>query len=135
MKYTEFLVNGKAPWWWHWRNFSPKEVSCKCCGEIWDSKYGTIPPIWFFEAMDTLQRLRDKWGKAIVLNCGHRCKKHNAEVGGVSNSQHYTHIAFDCRCPFEEQQDFAQSAHDAGFKYVLTYPDRGFVHIDMRVGK
>ena len=135
MKYTEFLVNGKAPWWWHWRNFTPKEVSCKCCGEIWDSKFGTIPPIWFFEAMDALQRLRDKWGKAIVLNCGHRCKKHNAEVGGVANSQHYTHIAFDCRCPFEEQQDFAQAAHDAGFKYVLTYPDRGFVHIDMRIGK
>ena len=46
-----------------------------------------------------------------------------------------THIAFDCVVPFEEQQDFAKLAHDAGFRYVLTYPDRGFVHCDMRVGK
>ena len=135
MKYTEFLVNGKAPWWWHWRNFTPKEVSCQCCGEIWDSKYGTVPPIWFFEAMDALQRLRDKLGRPLVLTCGHRCRKHNKDVGGVDNSQHYTHIAFDCVCPFEDQQDFAQIAHDAGFKYVLTYPDRGFVHCDMRAGK
>lgn len=135
MKYTEILEHGEPPFWWHWKNFTPSEVSCKCCGEIWGKEQGGLPPEWFFSAMDALQRLRTKWGKPIVLNCGHRCKQHNAEVGGVANSQHLTHIAFDCRCPFEQQQDFAQAAHDAGFRYVLTYPDRGFVHIDMRIGK
>ena len=131
MNYTEFLVNGKAPWWWHWKNFTPREVSCKCCGEIWDSKFGTIPPIWFFESMDALQALRNAYGKPLVINSGHRCKQHNKDSGGVANSKHLTNIAFDCRVPFEEQEHFAKLAHDAGFHYVLTYPDRGFVHCDI----
>lgn len=138
MNYEDLLkVNGGLPYWWKWVNFTPKEIACKCSrcgGELWQGE-SNVPPEWFIEAMDALQRLRDKWGKPIVINSGHRCKQHNSEVGGVANSQHFTHIAFDCRCPFEKQQEFAQAAHDAGFRYVLTYPDRGFVHIDMRIGK
>lgn len=135
MKYQDVLAAyGGTPTWWKWKNFTPKEVSCKHCGEIWDGG-STTPPKWFVDAMDALQRLRNQWGKPIVINSGHRCKVHNKEVGGVSNSQHYTHIAFDCRCPAENQWNFAWIAKNAGFKYTQLYQDRGFVHCDLRFGK
>jgi hypothetical protein len=31
---------------------------------------------------------REKYGKAIVVNCGCRCKAHNAAVGGARRSAH-----------------------------------------------
>lgn len=138
MKYTDILVDGSKPSWWAWKNFTPKEVSCKCCGEIWRDEDGTdpnVPPQWFIESMDSLQKLRDALGKPQAINCGHRCKKHNVEVGGVSNSQHYTHIAFDCPCMRSKQSSFGVLAKNAGFKFILPYPDRNFVHIDRRIGK
>lgn len=135
MKYTDILnPDGSLPFWWHWTNFTPKEVSCKHCGEIWQGDSKT-PPAWFFEAMDCLQFLRKLWGKAIVVNSAHRCKAHNAAVGGVANSQHLTHIAFDCAIPKAYQSQFADLARKAGFKFVKLYPDRGFVHVDCRIGK
>lgn len=148
MKYTEILEDGKLPYWWRWQNFTPKEVSCKHCGEIWREEFAqvwdpklrelvrtTVPPQWFLDAMDTLQLLRTQWGKPIIINSGHRCAYHNREVGGVADSQHYTHIAFDCRCPKDQQKKFASVAQNAGFLFTLKYPDRGFVHVDLRIGK
>ena len=146
MNYKDILIDGKAPSWWNWKNFTPKEVSCKHCGEIWkggmvqswNKETKTVeqkPPKWFVEAMDTLQLFRDQWNKPIILNSAHRCQEHNKAVGGVSNSQHYTHIAFDCRCPREDQMKMSWVAQNAGFKFVKLYPDRGFIHIDMRFGK
>lgn len=136
MNYEDLLkINGGLPYWWKWQNFTPQEVACKCSrcgGELWQGE-STVPPDWFIEAMDNLQRLRNQWGKPIVINSGHRCKEHNAEVGGVANSQHYTHIAFDCKCPKQDQARFVYIAQNAGFKYYKNYDT--FVHLDMRVGK
>ena len=80
--------------------------------------------------MDALQDLRDLWGKPMVINSGHRCKSHNAKVGGTEGSQHLK-IAFDCVCPKPEQDDFINMAIEAGFNGIGRYPTRGFVHIDM----
>ena len=82
MHYTEARWSGK------WPNFTPKEIACKCCGEIVVDE----------ASMDALQRLRDMWGEPLVINCGHRCFRHNKEVGGVAHSQHLT-LAFDVRMP------------------------------------
>ena len=87
-------------------------------------------PEHFRESMDALQELREMWGKPIVINSGHRCPGHNAEVGGTPNSQHLR-IAFDCRCPREEQTDFVRVARDCGFTGVGRYPGKGFVHLDL----
>ena len=63
---------------WPWPNFKPKEVACKHCGELWE---GEKPmPKWFHESMEALQYLRDLWGKALIINSGHRCAEHNAAV-------------------------------------------------------
>ena len=42
-----------------------------------------------------LQPLRDWWGKEVKIGSGYRCKRLNAAVGGVNNSQHLTGQAAD----------------------------------------
>jgi uncharacterized protein YcbK (DUF882 family) len=44
---------------------------------------------------NVLQPLRDKLGIPIYVNCGYRCPRVNAKVGGVANSQHLTGEAAD----------------------------------------
>lgn len=123
MKYQDFTEN------WPWKNFTPEEVSCRCCGELWTDSTDKIPA-FFKNAMDKLQELRHRWGKPITINSGHRCIKHNAKVGGASKSQHLI-IAFDCVCPREEQPEFCELALEVGFHVARPYPDNGFVHLDM----
>ena len=105
---------------WPWKHFTPKEVACKHCGELYLDQ----------ESMDALQRLRESWGMPISINSGHRCVSHNATVGGTPNSQHLK-VAFDCVCPAGEQAVFIAAAKNAGFSGIGRYPSRGFVHLDM----
>lgn len=42
-----------------------------------------------------LDPLRERWGKPITVNSGHRCPEINKAVGGVPNSQHVTGCAAD----------------------------------------
>lgn len=105
---------------WPWKNFTPSEVACKHCGELY------LDP----ESMDALQSLREAWGRPISINSGHRCPTHNRAVGGVDSSQHLK-IAFDCICPKAEQAAFVAAARAAGFTGIGRYPGRGFVHLDL----
>lgn len=103
---------------WRWPNFTPAELSCKHCGEYYHDP----------DSLDALQKLRDCLGVPIRINSAHRCKTHNAKVGGASNSQHLK-IAFDCRCPKAQQIRFVRLADRVGFRGIGMYPT--FVHIDM----
>ena len=55
------------------------------------------------EAIDNLDRLvtrvldklRDGWGRPIIVTSGYRCKELNAAVGGARNSQHLKGQAAD----------------------------------------
>ena len=105
---------------WPWKNFSPKEIACKHCGELYLDE----------AAMDALQELREIWGKPIVINSGHRCAAHNTAVGGTANSQHLK-IAFDCRCPKWGQAAFIAAAREAGFKGIGHWKYQNFVHLDL----
>lgn len=117
----------KGPW--PWPNFRPGEIACRCCGELWPGDEEDMPG-WFADAMDALQELRDAWGEPLVISSGHRCARHNAEVGGTVGSQHLR-VAFDCLVPGARQAEFVTRARAAGFRGVGRYPKRGFVHIDL----
>ena len=43
--------------------------------------------------------IRRRIGKPLGVNSGLRCKQHNANCGGVSNSQHLYGTAADLGCP------------------------------------
>ena len=64
-------------------NFKSTEFDCKCKGYCAETLIDA-------ELVETLQKIRDHFGKPITINSGYRCKMHNKNVGGVSNSQHLT---------------------------------------------
>ena len=70
----------------------------------------------------------------MELNCAYRCPTHNAEVGGVPNSQHVAGTAADVAVPegmtVDELADIAAGIFDG----VGRYYDANFVHCDVRAG-
>jgi len=112
-----------------WPNFRPSELACKCCGEIWKGEQDSLPER-LVKFLDALQELRMLYGRPVIISSGHRCTRHNAEVGGVESSQHLA-IAADIRCPAEEQARFGDIAAQAGFTGIGFYRMRGFVHVDL----
>ena len=70
---------------------------------------------------------------------GHRCPAHNREVGGVKDSTHTYGEAIDVRA-YELLElrkltinEVIALAHEAGFKFVKHYPEKGFFHMDVKV--
>lgn len=60
-------------------NFDRSEFKCKCgCGRDNIS----------MDLVNKLQRLRNFYGSALVINSGCRCIKHNADEGGKPDSAH-----------------------------------------------
>lgn len=97
-----------------------KNFACKCCGEFYYDKKS-------FDGLNDLQSMLDK---KLTINCGHRCTKHNKEVGGAPKSMHLA-VAFDVHCP-TEQDIFVKYAKTLGFTGIGYY--NTFIHIDKRDG-
>ena len=74
--------------------FKKSEFSCKC-GKYCDGYPAEID----MNMVKIADKIRSKIGKPITINSGLRCKTHNANVGGVSNSQHLYGNAADLGCP------------------------------------
>lgn len=75
--------------------FKRSEFKCTCNG-----KYCNGFPVEPDEKLvRILDKVRAKYGKAFSPNSAIRCAKRNAEVGGVSNSQHLYGIAADISVP------------------------------------
>lgn len=107
-------------------NFNLREFQCKCgCETVKVSS----------ELVAKLQQLRDTVGKPLVITSGYRCPEHNKKVGGVSDSYHTKGMAADVACPTGYTvEEFAKLCQDIGFTGVGAYPDKFFVHVDVRPG-
>ena len=75
--------------------FTRDEFKCKCGGKYCNG-YPAEPDERMVRIADAI---RKRIGKPITVNSGLRCKTHNANVGGVSNSQHLHGTAADLGCP------------------------------------
>ena len=74
--------------------FKKPEFACKC------GKYCNGYPVEIdMNMVKIADEIRNRIGKPIQINSGIRCKTHNANVGGVSNSQHLYGNAADLGCP------------------------------------
>ena len=68
--------------------FRLSEFACKCgCGFCEPDE----------RLRETLNIIREALGKPIIITSGCRCKKHNAEVGGVEKSSHTLGHAADIK--------------------------------------
>lgn len=74
--------------------FKRSEFACKC------GKYcNGYPAEIDMKMVKIADAIRERIRKPISVNSGLRCKTHNANVGGVSNSQHLYGTAADLGCP------------------------------------
>ena len=105
--------------------FSIDEVSCHCCGTN-----GTQPILLQF-----MDELREATGHPLECSCAYRCPKHNAEVGGVPNSQHTQGLACDIYSNYLSVDELADLALSLGADAVGRYYGEGFVHADLRYGR
>lgn len=116
--------------WKSIKHFNRKEFGCKC------GKYCNGFPVEpSLELARILDKIRDHFGKPVIITSGIRCKQHNANVGGVSNSQHLYGIAADI------QVTGVPPATVAAYAETLL-PNTGgigryktFTHIDVRKAK
>lgn len=81
------------------KNFSWKEMehSITAKNKGWDN---TIPEALkpnMVRLCKELQKIRDVYGKPIIVSSGYRCPRLNRAVGGVASSQHMTAAAADIK--------------------------------------
>ena len=85
-----------------------------------------------------LDIIRVKWGKPIGVTSWYRPPLVNAEVGGVTNSQHILSTAVDVYdysgddIRFENFLDLAWGDRALGYGVASG---RGFTHLDLRTGR
>lgn len=75
--------------------FSKKEFRCKCGGKYCNG-YPAEIDLTMVRYADEIRR---RIGKPLGVNSGLRCPQHNANEGGVSNSQHVYGTAVDLGKP------------------------------------
>lgn len=106
--------------------FTEEETACKHCGKNPEGGMNKVH-------MQKLNQLREMCGKPLIISSGYRCPVHNANVGGVPNSEHTKGCATDILVPDGMTvYELAKMAEDIGFDGIGKYPTSGFVHVDCR---
>lgn len=111
-------------------NFSLEEFECKCGCEM--PKF-VKPNI--LELAENLQVLRDEIGRIDLTNA-YRCKEHNADVGGSTNSQHLLGKAADIKSKKLKPSEIAEIIDglmkSEKFKAGGVGRYNTFTHVDIR---
>ena len=105
--------------------FDINEFTCHHCGELPENGMNQV-------LLDKLDALREYIGCPIIVSCGYRCEPHNAEVGGVPNSQHVLGNAADIYTNSLSVDGLANAAAQIGFDGIGRYYHSEFVHVDVR---
>ena len=115
--------------------FKLDEFRCRCC-----ESNGTLQAVSNTRALveNVLDPARERLGRAITVNSGYRCEKHNREVGGVEASQHLRGEAADI-CPVKSEKIKVKSELErlkeiiisqGRFDQLIIYP--GFLHVSYK---
>jgi len=104
--------------------FTRKEFACKCGKCDFD--------VVDAELLKVLERLREDFGKPVIITSACRCKEHNVKIGGASKSKHLLGKAADVRVKDVDPHDV--------YEYLcVNYSDKygignanSFTHIDVR---
>lgn len=111
-------------------HFAASEFTCHHCGQGGNKMSPKL--------IELLEKLRANCGGyPLSINSGYRCPTHNANVGGVPNSQHVQGTAADVARPQELTfGEFAWYVDQLPFDGIGLYPgDKGdFIHVDVRNG-
>ena len=112
------------------KNFSLEEFECKCGCKMPDFVKKNVA-----ELAENLQVLRNLVGRLDLTNA-YRCKSHNADVGGATNSQHLVGKAGDVKSKTIKPKEMAQIVDDLmkneSFKLGGVGIYNTFTHVDIR---
>ena len=105
------------------KNFTVKEFACSD---------GTDTVFISLALVNLLQKIRDHFGKAVIINSAYRTEAHNKAIGGATYSQHKYGLAADIHINGVTPKEIVA--------YVETLmPSSGgigiyksFVHVDVR---
>ena len=108
------------------KNFTVKEFACSD---------GTDTVFISLALVNLLQKIRNHFGKAVIINSAYRTEAHNKSIGGATYSQHKYGLAADIHINGVTPKEIAA--------YVETLmPSSGgigiyksFVHVDVRRAK
>lgn len=113
--------------------FDEHEFACHCDRHGVDAEgHPILDYIIDKRLVDVLDRIRERLGVPITVNSGYRCPEHNAEVGGVSDSQHVLGTAADITYDGIDIDRLAEIAEECGADGIGKYYYQDFVHIDVR---
>ena len=109
-------------------NFTVQEFACKD---------GSDPVFIDSELVTLLQRIRDHFGKPVVINSAYRTAAHNKAVGGAAYSQHCYGRAADIWISGVSVDTLAAYAETLlpGTGGIGRYYSDHFVHVDVRKAK
>ena len=109
--------------------FKKSEFKCQCGGKYCNGYPAEMSP----KLIDILEELRKYFGKPITITSGLRCKQHNKNVGGVSNSQHQYGKAADIYIPGIDKAKIKAKAYELGaaYSYYGTAGMGEAVHINV----
>lgn len=100
-------------------------IACSC------GRCGGFPVEPTEELMRLADRVREQAGTAMIPSSTVRCKQHNAEVGGVSNSRHLLGKAMDFRIQgWSSAKTLALVKKQSGVRYTYAI-DNTYVHMDV----
>lgn len=112
-------------------HFNSTEFDCSGVGCCSTTRIDT-------ELVEVCEKVRQKFGKAVIINSGYRCLVHNKAIGGANSSQHVAGKAADIKVSGIDPlvvgfylQDILQSK---GGIEVGSYDKGtgGYVHVDTR---
>ncbi len=113
--------------WDEIKYFDKSEFACKC-GRKYCNGYPAEPKEKLIRVAD---QIRENLGGAATVSSGVRCSKHNANVGGVSNSRHLSGKAMDfCVAGKTANQVLAEVNKHSEIRYAYAIDNR-YVHMDI----
>jgi uncharacterized protein YcbK (DUF882 family) len=105
--------------------FKRSEFACSCCGEVFISD----KLLQLLDEARGLDYIKDN-GIKFIINSGYRCQKHNAEVGGKSESAHTEGLAADIKVTGSRNRFLILKAlMDVGFNRIGIA--KTFIHCDI----
>jgi uncharacterized protein YcbK (DUF882 family) len=111
------------------KHFNTKEFECKC-GKC-DIQY--IEP----DLIEKLEKVRELYGKPIIITSAYRCPEHNKSIGGALNSSHVNGMAADIQ-PKLLILDELDELYDICYNIFDNIGDgrnKRFIHVDTRPAK
>ena len=109
------------------KHFKRVEFACKC------GKYCNGYPTEMKQiVVEVADRIREHFGKPVIVSSGVRCTQHNADVGGVSNSRHLYGKAMDIcvqGVPSLTLLAYIKQQPEIAYTYAI---DGNYCHMDIK---